>query len=144
MKTRKDNHKYDPKELYKDPRGRMWSPNTYVISVVLIVFIVLISLPLVIDSIVHWYRYVPPALLFLAGSVFFFLKSYRGLFKKRVKLFPEGRLSSSNEAGFIGGKASNIVSGRAAQFVGVIMGILGIIFFRICLHFAISLFRELG
>jgi hypothetical protein len=141
--TREDYQHYDPGKLYKNPRSHLWSPNTYFISVVILAVIVFISLPVFIESIVHWYRFIPPSLLFLSGSIFFFVKCCRGIIKKYVRIFPEGNQKLSNEAGFVGGKSSSYASGRAAVIAGIIFAACGFVCLRISIHFLVLLLRSL-
>ena len=140
----KENKEFDPRELYKNPRMNLWSPNMYIISVFILAAIVLISVPLIFESIIDWYRYIPPIILVLSLAVFLGVKAYQGVFLRHVKIFPDGDRPGYSESGYIGGKSSGYVDGFPAQIVGVF--ILGLEYFciRLLIRFIDGLIKALS
>jgi hypothetical protein len=140
----KQNEDFDSRELYKNPRMNLWSPNTYVISVFILAAIVLISVPLIFESIIDWYRYIPPIILVLSLTIFLGVKIYQGVFLRHVKIFPDGEHPGYSESGYIGGKSSGYVDGFAAQVVGLFILVLEYFSIRLLLRFIKGLIEALS
>ena len=128
---------------YRQKTGKGTGPNRFTPSVLLIVLIIIVSLPMTLHEIVRWYKYVPIVFFFLAGTIIFSKKAYQGISTRHLKIFPDGRANLSNEAGFVGGKTSNYISGTSAQIVGVFLLLLGFACFGFLIRFLIVIFHEL-
>ncbi|MEN8241230.1 MAG: hypothetical protein ABFS17_04875 [Chloroflexota bacterium] len=90
--------------------------------------VILIGTPLLI-SVIYALRnifgnYILLVIVDLCGAVYFGTNAYQGIIKRHVRIIPKSRVSYRNEAGYVGGKIKEFVSGGEAIIVGI--GFLGI------------------
>jgi len=114
-----------------------------IISVVIIALLIVLSIPLAFEKVIDWYKYLPVIILFLGATVFLARQAYQGLITRHVKIFPQSNAQLSNEAGFVGGKTNNYVSGTVAQIAGGIFLVLGIISFSVAWKYILALLNAL-
>jgi len=93
--------------------------------------------------VINWYKYLPVIILFLGAAVLLACQAYQGLIKHHVKIFLGSNSQLSNEAGFVGSKTSNYVSGTAAQIAGGIFLVLSIISFSVAWRYICALLNIL-
>ena len=128
---------------YQRKSGKTTGPNRPVISVVVIALFMFLSIPLAFEAVIDWYKFLPVTILFLGLSIFLARTAFQGLINRQVQIFPQYTPQLSNEAGFVGGKTSTIVSGKTAQIAGLIFLVLGLFSFGIALNYALALLNVL-
>lgn len=112
----------------------MWNLNRPLGYILFFLLCLMITLPLLIESIIDWYLYFPPAVFLMVLVFILSNKAYQGIVNHKVRLFPETDLTI-RESGYLGGKASSYVKGRWAQIAGGLFLIMDFIIFRWMMKF---------
>jgi len=107
----------------------MWIFNRPFVYAVFFLICVLITLPLLIESIMDWYLYFLPAVYLLILVIYLSNKAYQGIINRKVRIFPETDLSI-RESGYVGATTSGFLRGRSAVIAGSLFLILDFILFR--------------
>jgi len=128
---------------YQRKSGKTTGSNRPIISVVIIVLTIILSIPLAFEAMAEWYKYLPVIILFVGVTVFLARQAFQGLINRHVKIFPQSVSQLSNEAGFVGDKTSNYVSGTAAQIAGGIFLVLGVICLSMAWKYILALLKVL-
>jgi hypothetical protein len=128
---------------YQRKSGQRPGSSRPILSVVIFAILIIISIPLACETMIDWYKYVPLIMLFLVVTIFLGRQAYQGLIERHVQIFPQRNPKMSSEAGYVGDKTSNYVSGTAAQIAGGIFLVLGMISFGLGVKYTIALMRTL-